>query len=167
MKDKIRLLLAGSALAALALAGCASTSSPAAIPGASAPTPVAPAPSGKDVATASTTLGTVVVDSKGMTAYFFDKDTANSGKSACTGACAAMWQAIRSSSTTPSAQGITGKIGTIPAVGGGNQITIGGRPIYTFANDKAAGDVNGQGVGKVWYVVDASGKEIKSGRGSY
>src|SRR5690242_16568876 len=33
----------------------------------------------------------MLVDSKGMTVYTFDKDTANSGKSACTGGCAENW----------------------------------------------------------------------------
>ena len=36
----------------------------------------------------------VMVDAKGMTVYTFDKDTADSGKSACTGKCADNWPAV-------------------------------------------------------------------------
>ena len=34
-------------------------------------------------------------------------------------------------------------------------------PLYYFAGDTKAGDVNGQGLGDKWYVVDAEGKMIK------
>ena len=36
----------------------------------------------------------VLVDGKGMTVYTFDKDTANSGKSACTDRCAENWPPV-------------------------------------------------------------------------
>ena len=109
---------------------------------------------------AATALGKIIVDGKGMTAYFFDNDTANSGTSTCAGPCATAWPAITSTSDTPAAIGITGTIGTITRVTGEKQLTINGRPIYTFANDKAPGDVNGQGVKGVWYVISPSGEEI-------
>ena len=43
---------------------------------------------GEDATVAHTALGKVVVDGKGMTAYYFDSDVANSGTSACAGPCA-------------------------------------------------------------------------------
>src|SRR6476661_8101909 len=36
----------------------------------------------------------MLVDSKGMTVYTFDKDTANSGKSACTAKCEQNWPPV-------------------------------------------------------------------------
>ena len=36
----------------------------------------------------------VLVDARGMTVYTFDKDTTNSGKSACNGPCAVMWPPV-------------------------------------------------------------------------
>ena len=36
---------------------------------------------GSDATVARTALGTIIVNGKGMTAYFFDKDVAHSGKS--------------------------------------------------------------------------------------
>lgn len=124
-----------------------------------AKTPAAAAAS-TDLATAETSLGTVVVDGKGMTAYYFLKDTKGSGASACSGDCAAAWPAITTENATPTVTGVTGEVGTITGTDGKLQVTIDGRPIYTFAQDKAPGDVNGQGLNSVWYVIAPDGTEI-------
>ena len=55
---------------------------------------------------------------------------------------------------------MTGEVGTITGTDGKLQVTIDGRPIYTFAQDKAPGDVNGQGLNSVWYVIAPDGTEI-------
>ena len=112
---------------------------------------------GNDLGVSSTSLGNIVVDGKGMTAYYFDNDQVNSGVSACTGGCSAHWPAITSTSATPVVSEITGKI---TVIAGTNQIVINGRPIYTFAGDQKAGDTNGQGVGGIWYVISPSGVEL-------
>ncbi|HEY8914513.1 hypothetical protein [Lacisediminihabitans sp.] len=158
--------LLGAALVALALAGCASSGTSSGAYG-SGPSSPSPATASADVAVGTTTLGKVIVDGKSMTAYLFDKDTPNSGSSACTGQCATLWPAITSKSATPQVSGITGKVGTITGVDGGKQVTVNGRPIYTFAQDKAPGDINGQGVGGIWYVVSPAGDEIKSAKSGY
>ncbi|MGN8050436.1 COG4315 family predicted lipoprotein [Curtobacterium sp. 22159] len=111
------------------------------------------------IATASTSLGTVVVDGKGMTAYFYDEDVKGSGRSTCTGGCAAAWPAIESDAPKPTVSGVTGTVGTITGVDGKLQVTVDGRPVYTYAGDSKAGDVTGQGVGGVWYAVDPDGSE--------
>jgi predicted lipoprotein with Yx(FWY)xxD motif len=160
VKTKLMLTLAGSALAIGALAGCSSPATPSADSAPTSSPSDAPA-AALDATTADSSLGEIVVDGQGMTAYYFDKDTADSGSSACTDACAALWPAIESSADTPKVEGITGEVGTITGVDGGNQITINGRPIYTYAQDAATGDVNGQGFGGVWWVVSPSGDEIK------
>jgi len=109
----------------------------------------------------STPLGKIVVDGKGMSAYFFDLDKANSGVSACSGECSANWPAILSSTAKPHVSGIKGVVGSIPFKSGEHQVTINGRPIYTFAFDKAPGEAKGQGAQGVWYVISPTGKEIK------
>lgn len=156
-----------AALATISLAGCApgggGDTSGGNAGGTSAAT--APAttetPSGSaDLATASTPLGTVVVDSAGMTVYYFDKDTANSGTSVCTGACLDSWPPVTTSSSTPTADGVTGMLGTITTPDGMMQITLQGLPLYTYAGDKAAGDVTGQGVKGIWWVVSPSGEKV-------
>jgi predicted lipoprotein with Yx(FWY)xxD motif len=100
------------------------------------------------------------VDGAGMTAYYFDKDVKDSGASACAGDCAALWPAITADTAAPSVSGVTGEVGTIPTADGGFQVTVDGRPIYTYAKDAAPGDVTGQGVGGVWWVIAPSGDEI-------
>lgn len=171
MKTKLTLTLAGAAFAALALAGCstaASTSPASSHSNSASSTPSAPAvAAGTDATVASTALGKVVVDGKGMTAYFFGKDVANSGSSACTGPCAAIWPAIASTSAAPTVTGITGTVGTITGAAGGKQLTINGRPIYTYSKDMAPGDTNGQGIKGIWYVISPSGHEIKSAKQGY
>ncbi len=131
MKTRLTLTLAGAALTALALAGCSATTGTA--PGATTPAPVTSAPSasaaaGNDAAVATTALGKIVVDGKGMTAYFFDKDKAGSGTSACTGQCAALWPAITAASGTPSVTGtLTNGITTDVT-----DVTVDGSPATSF-----------------------------------
>lgn len=160
MNTKLILTLAGSALAVVALAGCSSTTTPTAAsasPSMSASTAPAASP---DAAIASGKLGQIIVDGKGMTAYVWDKDTANSGVSACTGTCATLWSAITTTSATPTVTGITGTVATITGVSGGKQITINGLPIYTFTKDTKPGDTNGQGVLNIWHVLSPAGTKI-------
>jgi predicted lipoprotein with Yx(FWY)xxD motif len=152
MNTRITLAAATAAVALLALAGCSSGGSSGS----------SDASGAAEISTASSSLGEIVVDGQGMTAYFFDNDTPGSGTSACTGDCAKLWPAIESATTTPVVDGVSGTIATIKGVDGGNQITIDGRPIYTFANDKKPGDVAGQGVGGIWFAVSASGEELTS-----
>ena len=155
-------------LAAGTLAGCSSSTddsgdSTADTPAAAASTPAAADDSGNaaaDLSTATSSLGTIVVDGKGMTAYYFTKDVKDSGVSACAGDCATAWPAIEATSDTPTVEGVTGTVGTIPTADGAKQITIDGMPIYTFAKDAAAGDVNGQGVNGVWWVIAPDGTMI-------
>ncbi|GEK23413.1 COG4315 family predicted lipoprotein [Cellulomonas xylanilytica] len=113
-----------------------------------------------DLATAETSLGTVVVDGEGMTAYYFSKDVKDSGTSACAGDCLTAWPPITTESGTPTVEGVTGEVGTITGTDGSTQITIDGRPVYTFAQDAAPGDVNGQGVNDVWWAIAPDGSEI-------
>ena len=151
-------IVLGAGLIAVALSGCAQTAAPPAAPSANAP-----------LHTASSPLGQIVVDGAGMTAYVFDSDTAGSGVSTCSGACASTWPAITTGSMTPEVEGITGTIGTIDGVNGVKQVTLNGLPLYRYAGDSTPGDVHGQGVNGIWWVVDATGVKVteapKSDRG--
>lgn len=162
----VSIALGAALLLTLGLAGCSTAGSAAPSPSPSpaaqgdAPATTDSSPS-VDVTVAATSLGKVVVDGKGMTAYYFDADVKDSGTSTCTGGCATAWPAIEATTTTPKVSGITGTVGTITGVDGGRQITIDGRPIYTFVGDDKAGDVTGQGDKGVWYVVNPDGSEQK------
>jgi predicted lipoprotein with Yx(FWY)xxD motif len=116
--------------------------------------------------TASSSAGQIVVDSKGMSLYFFTKDVKDSGTSACTGACLQAWPVFTTTSDAPGVDGVTGAVGTIATPDGKKQVTLNGMPLYYYAKDKAAGDVTGQGVGGVWYLVSPSGEMIKGAAAS-
>jgi predicted lipoprotein with Yx(FWY)xxD motif len=113
-----------------------------------------------DLMTSETSLGSVVVDKDGMTVYYFLKDTPGSGTSACTGDCLTAWPPVYAESEDVVVDGVTGEVGTIETPDGEYQVTIDGRPVYLFAQDTAAGDVNGQGVNDVWYAVAPDGSQV-------
>ena len=150
---------AAVALALLALAGCgSSTYGGGSANGTSSSS--AASSSKAELTTAKTGLGTVVVDAQGRTVYVFDKDTAGSGASACSGDCLAKWPPVQAASDTPTVSGVTGKLGTITRDDGTKQVTLAGMPLYLFAGDSHAGDVTGQGVGGVWWAVSPDGAKI-------
>jgi predicted lipoprotein with Yx(FWY)xxD motif len=51
--------------------------------------------------------------------------------------------------------GIKGKFGVAVRTGGARQLTYDGAPLYLWFKDKKPGDMTGQGVGGVWWVVVA------------
>jgi len=144
----------------------ASTSAPATSASTTAGGPGSAAASA-ELKTAATKAGQVVVDAKGMSVYFYTKDTKDSGKSACTGSCIAAWPPVLAGSDAPAVEGVTGKVGTIATPEGKKQVTINGMPVYYYVKDKAPGDVTGQGVGSVWYLVNPNGDMITSSGGGY
>ncbi|TDD28815.1 hypothetical protein E1218_06115 [Kribbella turkmenica] len=103
-------------------------------------------------------LGKVVVDGNGRTVYVFDKDTP--GTSNCEGDCLAKWPVVPAGEGTPQLEGIDASlVGTVTRNDGSKQLSIGGLPIYLFAQDTRAGEAKGQAVGGVWWVVGADGKK--------
>lgn len=114
-----------------------------------------------DLKTASSSAGNIVVDGKGMSVYYYTKDVKDSGKSNCIGDCLVAWPPVITTNDTPKVEGVTGKVGTITTADGKKQVTIEGMPVYLWEKDKDPGDVTGQGVGNVWYLVAPDGKMIK------
>ncbi len=120
----------------------------------------APAAGAASVALADNTLGTILVDGKGMTLYMFTADSA--GKSACAGDCLANWPPLLSTAAPSLGAGLdAADFATITRDDGGTQVTFHGMPLYSFAGDKTTGDTNGQGVGSKWYVLKADGTVVK------
>ena len=158
------LLAASVASALLLLTAACGSSEPSAAPAASSPATVGAsvAPPGEVTAlkTATTSLGEVVTDGDGRTLYMFSTDGKDATRSACVGACRAAWPPALVGSAAPSLSGITGSVGTIAAPGGGRQLTLGGWPLYYFAQDARAGDTLGQAAGNVWWVLDGSGSAV-------
>ena len=86
----------------------------------------------------------VLVGPNGMTLYVFDRDTANSGKSACNGPCATNWPPLMASKA-PGAD-----YSVITRDDGKTQLAYKGKPLYYWAKDAKPGDKTGDGVNQVW-----------------
>ena len=114
------------------------------------------------VGTANTSLGTILVDSKGDTLYQFGKDSGT--KSACFGACATAWPPLRATGKTTAGTGVnSAMLGTSPRSDGAAQVTYNGHPLYLFEGDQAPGDTNGEGstaFGGSWLALSASGTPV-------
>jgi predicted lipoprotein with Yx(FWY)xxD motif len=96
-------------------------------------------------------LGNYLVDSKGMTLYYFTKD--NAGKSNVTGAILQNWPAFSTSSVVIPSALSAADFSMITRDDGSKQVAYKGWPLYYFIKDKVSGDTTGQGVNDVWYVV--------------
>jgi LPXTG-motif cell wall-anchored protein len=103
-----------------------------------------------DVAT-NAKFGTILTNAQGMTLYYRTNDPA--GGSTCTGACAQNWPPLTVSGAVTAASGVTGQLTTFTRADGSTQVAYNGHALYTFAGDKAPGDVNGEGVAGVWHVA--------------
>jgi predicted lipoprotein with Yx(FWY)xxD motif len=153
------LLVPASLLAAVALTSCSDNPRAAADPTTSASATSTPTPAA-GLAVKQTSLGAIIVDGTGMTAYVFDKDTAGSGTSACTGDCLKLWSPIPAGSANPTAQGVTAPLGVVTGGNGVQQVTVAGLPLYTYTADKNPGDTSGQLFKGLWHVVTASGQKV-------
>jgi predicted lipoprotein with Yx(FWY)xxD motif len=124
----------------------------------------APPTGGVEVETHTGPLGTYLTDSAGRTLYMFASDTSTS--STCTGQCSTYWPPLTTTSSAQGSDRVTADmVGTIPAGGGGEQVTYAGHPLYYFAQDASPGDAAGQGsdaFGARWWIVSPSGKPITS-----
>jgi predicted lipoprotein with Yx(FWY)xxD motif len=125
------------------------------------------------VKTRKTSIGTILVDSKGKSLYLFEKDKGT--KSSCYGTCAANWPPYLTTGKPKAGAGASSsKLGTIKRTNGTLQVTYNKHPLYWFKFDKAAGSTKGQDVhafGGDWYAVTAKGVAVQpsapSGGGGY
>jgi len=154
--------LAVIALGAVALAACGSSGTNTNTPG-SGPTTGA---AGQTLVVKQAPGGaSYVTDAKGDSFYTLSADP--SGQSTCSGQCATFWPPAPGSLKAGS--GVTGTVSTLNRSDGGTQVVLNGHPLYTFKNDTAPGQTNGEGVtafGGTWYLIDPSGNPVKSLSGS-
>ena len=96
---------------------------------------------GSEIAPAAlvaSTSGNIWVDAKGMTLYTFDKDTV-AGKSMCNDKCATEWPPLMAAAGATD----SGDWTMVTRADGSKMWAFKGHPLYTFLDDKAAGDVTG------------------------
>lgn len=96
-----------------------------------------------------TSAGKIYTDAKGMTLYTFDKDEA--GKSNCYDDCAVKWPPFLAAADAMADDEWT----IVERTDGAKQWVYEGKPLYYYVDDKAAGDMAGDGMGGVWHVVKA------------
>lgn len=120
---------------------------------------------GTRVELAKTSLGSILVDSKGITLYDFVKDKGTT--SVCYGACAALWPPLLTTGKPVAGPGLRPSLlGTTRRKDGKLEVTYRGHPLYYFVTDRKPGQTTGQGVnqfGGPWWVLSAAGKEIHRG----
>ncbi|MDQ3413172.1 MAG: hypothetical protein M3509_13755 [Chloroflexota bacterium] len=97
-------------------------------------------------------LGPFLVDAEGTSIYLFTEDT-TAGESACAGDCAANWPPVPAEGAMLLPPGIQGTLTAIEREDGSSQLAYNDIPLYYFVADQAPGEINGQGVGEVWYIV--------------
>ena len=175
-----KLVVPGAAIAVLALAiiaaGCGSSSNNNSSTsasggggglyggGGSSSKAAAPATGGGAAVIAVATnpkLGKILVDSKGMTLYYFEKDKKGGTSSTCSGACASVWPPVTTSGTPKAQNGAqASKLGTIKRSDGSTEVTYNGWPLYTYASDTKPGDAKGNDLkqfGATWYALTPAG----------
>ena len=118
-------------------------------------TTTSPPSSGGTVSVAETSLGEVLVDSNGRTLYIFTQDQGD--VSVCYDACESTWPVVAAGAE---AGDLDIELGATTRNDGSEQLTINGRPVYLYAADSGPGDVNGQAVGDVWFVIGVDGEPI-------
>ncbi|PZM12836.1 hypothetical protein [Rhizobium tubonense] len=94
-----------------------------------------------------TKMGKVWATEKGMTLYTFDKDAKD--KSNCDKDCLKKWPAFHAAEKAKA----EGEWSLVKAADGKEMWAYEGKPLYTFAEDKKAGDMKGDGVGGVWHMA--------------
>jgi predicted lipoprotein with Yx(FWY)xxD motif len=111
------------------------------------------------------TLGQFLADDQGRTLYLFTKDTKDTSN--CYDACATAWPPLLTAGQAKVGEGIdAGLLGTTQRKDGSIQVTYNGFPLYYYVKDQKPGDIQGQGVGNVWYVISPAGAMIKAATSS-
>jgi len=93
--------------------------------------------------------GGILTNNAGMTLYTFDKDVADSGKSACNGDCAAKWPPLMASTSDKAGSGYS----IVTRDDGSKQWAYKGKPLYLWIKDQKPGDTTGDGVNNVWHTA--------------
>lgn len=108
-------------------------------------------------------VGKVLVDSNGMTLYYFEKDKKGSGVSKCSGACESAWPPLTTGGAAKGMSGVqSSMLGTIKRSDGSEQVTYADWPLYTFVEDKKPGEDNGtdsKAFGASWYPLHPNGEK--------
>ncbi len=118
-------------------------------------------PDGATVGVADIDGQSVLVNASGQALYVSDEEA--DGNVLCVSdGCLAFWEPLVSDSGEPSGD-VSGELSTVQRPDGDDQVTLDGRPLYTFSED-SAGEVNGDGLADTfdgqtltWHVTTTTG----------
>jgi predicted lipoprotein with Yx(FWY)xxD motif len=150
----------------LLLAACGSSTTTNSSSSTAQPAAQKSAGSGATVKTASSPLGTILVNSSGMTLYHLSAE--RGGKFICSNsACTGIWHPLTVSAGS-SPHGEVGSLSTVKRADGTTQVTYNGDPLYTFAQDQQPGETKGQGIKDVgtWTVITTASTGAAPSTGS-
>jgi predicted lipoprotein with Yx(FWY)xxD motif len=129
---------------AAVLAGCGAAATPSSSPSTGSGGSTAPT-----VSTGTTSLGTVLTDSQGMTLYYF-----------------LPWPPVTVTGSPTSSSGVTGTLGVIPITVSGvaeSEVTYNSWPLHRYAGDSAAGQTTGQNIANVWFATEPATTATETG----
>ena len=153
-------LAAPLAVALLAAAACSSGSSSSS--GSTSAAGSGSSASSTVITTKTSSGGSFLTNSAGRAIYLFMADS--SGKSNCSGACAAAWPPVIAAGQPTAVGGAQASdLSTITRSDGTKQVTYDGHPLYYFEGDTGPGTDKGQGLdnfGAKWWLVAPSGSSI-------
>ena len=119
-------------------------------------------------AASNSELGTILVDSEGLTVYTFDADKGTT--SSCYGAGGEAWPPVLTEGSPIAGEGaMSSQLGTTKRKDGTVQVPYAGHPLYTFVEDHKPGEANGNGVsafGANWHALDQSGSVVSASGGA-
>jgi predicted lipoprotein with Yx(FWY)xxD motif len=112
-----------------------------------------------------TSVGTILVNSRGYTIYAFAKDSRNRDNCQKSSACLRVWPPVTTVGAPIAGPGVKSSlIGTIKIKGGARQLTYNGWPLYTYIVDTHPGEttnINTPSFGGRWPALNAAGQEVK------
>ncbi|HXW95628.1 MAG TPA: hypothetical protein VEJ19_07975 [Nitrososphaerales archaeon] len=99
-------------------------------------------------------IGFYLVNGSGMTLYYRTTDIQSNGTSTCTGSCVQVWPVFYVENLTLPPGLNASSFNVVTRADGKQQLTYDGWPLYFFSGDHKPGDVNGQGIGGIWFAVN-------------
>jgi predicted lipoprotein with Yx(FWY)xxD motif len=106
-------------------------------------------------------LGSVLVDAQGAALYTPEQEA--NGMIRCTGTCTSFWIPLKAPTSITKASGVDGRLASIARPDGTKQVTLNGKPLYSFSED-SGGKVTGNGfkdsfggTAFTWHAVTTSG----------
>jgi predicted lipoprotein with Yx(FWY)xxD motif len=115
-------------------------------------------------------VGQVLVDADGAALYAAAQEA--DGAVLCIDSCAVAWEPLTVSGDPVGGEGLDGRLGVVPRPDGTRQVTLDGRLLYRFAEDRS-GTVTGNGLADTfgekdftWHVATPAGISTSSANSS-